>query len=299
VTARFTNRDTCLDSRETGIPSLYAVLIFIHAFIAMVFIVNQILFPHFIVPIHACFSLCSVLKTVSCYVFAKLWQWKSLHDEFPMESAFVAEGIYVVAHTLLFTFNGLAIMGWGTYRENMPAAEAINIFMVSAWFFVIQSFKDYANRGAVSLGVWFLSLNGCAIYVYMMFSSIMAAVKMEDLFWRSRDMVMLRKLGMALDFGGYAVVWMCCVFFACAYFMATPSWSFLEKLVCEGFLLALSIIDLAVFMYRERHRDWRDETEVWEPEVEPVEEEQTMMYVVEPDENYFAYMSRPEFGVVL
>jgi hypothetical protein len=295
ITAKLTNPGTFLDSRELPIPEMYVLLTFVYAVLCLIFIGNQLLFPRFFVGLHTCLGVCCVLKAVSCYFVANEWYWKGIRDDHITSLTFFIQILRVCSHTLFFTVSGLAVVGWGSYRDRIPLNEALNIFMVCMCFFATRALMTHTLNIALCAILVVISTTSLFMYIYMAYCGLVSAARMEALFWQADEGVMIWKLELVLKFGGWASVWTCVMLCVRIYWLVMPSWAFLETLMDEGLIFALFVINMVCFLYKSEYREWRTndcETGTGPPSVE---DESVLRFLMEPDDCYFAYMSTPVF----
>jgi hypothetical protein len=290
VTVRLTNPATSLDSRELYLPELYFVFVFIYAIVGFLFLWNQFTHLHFSISIHSGITFSAVLKTISCYFFARLWTEKAITDDFPMKGRMLAEISFVAAEVLLFTVNGLAVIGLGTYRDRLAVEDFLSLFLLSLWFFFTTSIIHCTSHVGFLTGLFLLL--GIDFYLYAMFiyKSLVTALTLEDLFTATREHGYIVRLEMVIRFGGYVTVWMAAVLIVAAYVWIAPAWPLRKQLLEELCILALFAIDMHVFFYRESFRTAT--TRRPPPRArEEAHTDESVAWIAEPDRAYFAYLS--------
>jgi len=129
VALKLSNPGTALDSREMDLPVLSLVLVFVYSFICILFVLNQLQFLSISVSIHSGFSGCAYLKAVNCSLYSSLWQEKSETDDFPLTMLGFAEFVYISAHPLLFTCNGLGVVGIGAHAITFTVEEGLTVVL--------------------------------------------------------------------------------------------------------------------------------------------------------------------------
>jgi hypothetical protein len=295
VTIRILNPHTALDSRELYLPDLYFTFVFVYAIVAFVFILNQFTNLHFSVSIHTGISCAAVLKTISCYLFAQLWTTKGATDDFPLRHRLLAESAFIAAHTVLITFNGLAIVGIGTYRDHLAFEDFLTLSLMSAWFFFTAAVIHCTTHIGLVIGLFLL--NGIDLYLYTacIYHNLMNALRLEELFLPADEPIMLLRLDMVIRFGGYITVWAAIVAVVTIYVWVVPTWTFLAQLLEELCIFALFCIDVAVFFYRDGFRTAGHPEDMPCVMQEPNVEEK-VIWVTEPDQSYFGYLAAPSFA---
>jgi hypothetical protein len=293
VSIKFSNPNSMLDAREALLPTLYLLLVLIYCCISFAFVINQLRHRHLLVGIHASFALCSVLKGLHCYFSADLWNTKSLTDDLPTRSVLCVEICFVLANTGLFAFNALAILGSGTFREKIRSDELIAVFLMSLWFFVCLSAMHVTSQSGYLTALFFLNLIDLYLYGRFVYEGLVAAVKLQMMLWSNEPLRL--KIEMVIIFGGYVTVWMVLLSFIATFIVIMPSWTLRKKLIEEAFILALFAIDIAVFFYRREHEPAQDQNSDMGVNEEGDLDDSKMVYLMEPDDPFFAYLNRPQF----
>jgi hypothetical protein len=122
---------------------------------------------------------------------------KSETDDFPLTMLRFAEFVYISAHPLLFTCNGLGVVGISAYCDHILVEERLTVVL----------FRE------VDISRFGRSID----------TNLVTALKLSELFDASNDLLMQMKLVMAIRFGGYVTIWMAVVAAGTAYLWLMPS----------------------------------------------------------------------------
>jgi hypothetical protein len=289
------NPNTSLDSRELYLPELYFAFVFIYAIVGFLFLWNQFTHLQFSITIHSGITFSAVLKTISCYFFAQMWTEKGLTDEFPMKGRLLAEFSLVIAQAFLFTVNGLAVVGLGTYRDRAVVEHSLSLALMTLWFFFAVSIIHCTSHIGFLIGLYLLNAIDLYLYGTFIYKSLVTALKLEDIFIATGEHRLVLRLEMVIRFGGYVTIWMAVVSIVAAYVWIVPAWPLRKQLLEELCILALFALDMYVFFYRDSLRSAPN------PRPAPSTHEQShtdqiVALVTEPDDAYFAYLSPPSFA---
>jgi hypothetical protein len=294
VLVDFANPNTALDSRELHLPALYISLTVIYTGTCCFFLANQLCFLKLVVVLHSGAGVAAGLKAVGSFLDWGLWRGKGSTGELLMKQQVAAEFLFTVTHTAFFVLNGLAVVGLGTFRSRIPLEEVLAVFLMCFWFFFTWAILHCTAHAAFSVAFVLLSAGGLYVFGRFVYTNLCKAIRLQNLFYPTGDAVMVLKLEIVLRFGGYVTVWGTVLVLATAYVWLTPSWAFLQRVVEEALILAMFLINAAVFFYREEFRS-EGHVEADELPVEEIVTDTKLVSVVEPGEEYFAYLIRPAF----
>ena len=300
VTVKMQNNGTFLDAREQGLPELYLVLTFVYAGICVAFMVNQCCFGEFMISLHTWIAFAAILKGIVCYMAADLWETRSLQGEYRTMSSVLSvkevllELLFVLAHSVLFAVDGLALMGFGTSDELVEFEDVWRVGFPSVAFFGGISVLWHTTNALLYVVMLLVVIVSFRFYFTFVDSSIRETVAMFTMPVSIDGPVMLLKLKLVLKFSQLVSMWMVVLFFAWIYFLYSPSWLFMLAFVHEMFMLALFFINMACFFYRKEFKDRNLRThEIEDVDDTTTEEENKMVTLIEPDEQDIAYLSRP------
>jgi hypothetical protein len=189
----------------------------------------------------------------------------------------------------------MAIVGIGIYRDRLALADFLSLSLMSLWFFFTISIIHCISHVGLLIGLFLL--NGIDLYLYGLFiyKSLITALKLEEMFSSTGEYTMILRLEMVIQFGGYVVVWMAIVATVSLYVWISPTWQLRKQLLEELCLVALFSLDMYMFTYRNNVRSDIGQDELLQTQEETLAEE-TMIWLTEPDNAYFAYLSHSPFN---
>lgn len=289
------NSNSYLDYREQPLPFIYSFMSLIYPFISLLWIINSIKYSQFHVKIHSILAFTPILKAISLYFSSRVWYSRSLHDNCSTLLLFFSEFSFVLAHSLLFIINALAVAGWDTYRERISFDQIMNNSLISCWFFVMLSICRAINYSFIIAPLYSMSLLVGGIFAQMIYSDIVSAFHFVRLNsnYSNNPMIPL-KVSIVIRFSGLISFWMVVFMFVLTYFLVCEVPRYIRNTIYEIFLLCIYVIDYVVFRFKKEYEPFYEQEETEEKNIEPVKQQLVMLK--EPNDEWYSMLDTYRFS---
>lgn len=252
ISMTFRNFNSCLDAREQSIPYLYGVLSFLYPTLTVIWILNAAAFSKFDVPIHKLFTLTTVVRAVAIIMTSNLWVSKTIREIPDSDTVIYADIATFVANIFLFSVNGLAGLGWNSFRHHLTFKEVFRTIFIVTGFFLVRWFMKYTDSIFYDLLLISLMVILALCYLYVLGKGIKAALSLTNRY--QEDCNMAGKTTLVIQFGMYITIWMSISYMIgmCVYIMTDLK---SVKYVAEEVIyLMITVLDMVFFFLREKYK---------------------------------------------
>jgi hypothetical protein len=240
VITNYTNPSGGGDYREKYTFELLRILGCIYPFFSFCWYLNCRFHPEFFIDIHHYMTLLPLLKSGVLFLEAELYRKRRI-DPVDVAWSLIAS---VLVHSSLFTVLTCAAAGWCTYADRVKAGKVVSAMILSFSFFASSALGNYYRI--------FVSVTSVTLFVGLVVIAGMAS-KIVIRWLRSTDEVLTRKYEMVLYFMFNVVVVCSGMGIANVVARLHHFWAIVRLSIIEGGCLALFVLQMRFFFYRQDH----------------------------------------------
>ena len=241
------NANSFIDGNHEGLPLFYFCACCVYFGFLLVWIVNGICHRAFLVNLHTLFSLTPLFKCIELACAMRTWSIRKAdgHVGLHWENSCVLCDFLFSSYMMIV--NTLAVLGWGSFKEEIDVRELLMVSLVCVMFCGSQSLikistRDYAFWTAVVV-VWILTV---AMYITLVQN--IGALYEDGLGSSVRN-----KIRLVEGFRTAYFVILICLTGARFTLCFRDDWDVLFIATVEILCLVLFVIDMAFFLLKTSH----------------------------------------------
>lgn len=155
ISLNFQNPDSFLDYREKYTSLVYFALACVYIIISLIWIINGLLHPEFMIPLHTAATFMVITKAFYDGMEAKRWELEHIGDSLSRSQQRISKILCITHYTLFWSLPILIFCGWCTYNKvGRYAISAIS----SSFLMTISFMLTFSNDAFVDVVILFMAL---------------------------------------------------------------------------------------------------------------------------------------------
>lgn len=284
VTLKFWNENSFLDFRETNIPWNFMIICVFNIVIIVLWIHNTIINYRFFIKVHLMMGFAICLNLLKLVIRTKYWSNKIVNEESSLFRFFVDSGFSAFSNSFLLTVNAIAILGYGTYRENISFYDIISMFNICLLFFGMKIIIELIDDFLIWCPLLFVSMNIIFTYFDMINNAIIAVFYMSSDF-DDENSPEYKKFQLIIDFGRNFISQFAAIILVAGLTLLMDAWKVTKVTFEEVYYCLVILNDTKYFLIREALHKGNSNIEHEE------KNENALVYIKDPVEDHLTAIS--------
>ena len=228
------------------------------------------------------FAIC--LNLLKLVIRTKYWSNKIVNEESSLFRFFVDSGFSAFSNSFLLTVNAIAILGYGTYRENISFYDIISMFNICLLFFGMKIIIELIDDFLIWCPLLFVSMNIIFTYFDMINNAIIAVFYMSSDF-DDENSPEYKKFQLIIDFGRNFISQFAAIILVAGLTLLMDAWKVTKVTFEEVYYCLVILNDTKYFLIREALHKGNSNIEHEE------KNENALVYIKDPVEDHLTAIS--------
>lgn len=254
IQTNFINIDSHLDFRDFSYSRTYLIFSMVYIFITLIWLINIIFKPRFLIPLNCgfCFSVC--VKSILCLMKAQHWENRRIGIiNYDYNGSNLCKFVDLIYTLSFFSMPMLVLSGWCIYRDEIVSSEFTNIFLpiISLVFgnWIVRSISNLNQMqlvcaiALICFGLPDLIKN---VVDYLSIAASALSLIHED------EVYLRKKIELSLYFSFFFIIILLLNTICYSLTLFNDAWPVIESIIVEiGFLIS-HFGELWFFLYRKK-----------------------------------------------
>lgn len=288
ITVSYTLRNpkTNLDSREKILPIFNIIMCLLSTTMTILWIINSIMHPKFMIKLHILFSISTILMAISYYYKADVWFSRSIIDSVSPNNSTISFLVEMFSIAFLFTINACAASGYGIYYDDLKYAifNFFRVYMLSLSILITKGILETLNYSWIYITLNLLAVAMGFSYAEFIAQRIQSAYILKTELTERFDHYS-KKFDLIIDFSSDLLVYLMGMFVTVIYVMISSFHKTVSIFIQDMFIFTLLFLDIHYFFYKDEYNGPNEHFE------EPPQVESDLVLLNDPEKTDYVFVS--------